>query len=184
MLWYKGKSTIRPVYRASEFSEPQLSQRALCHSQPFQVNGLPHERLSELTNVVMDAIGWEQGLSLRDTQNQISVDQYDAGSPPTSTGYSPQPSYLSPVPTGPHRDPPDHLKLKTKLLQLDIDLRRQQIRETKARTAYFQAATKLLNEKRSNMTRSSTSGQSQSQQQEEQEIKSEFIVVDPSVLLD
>ena len=130
----------------------------------------------------MDAIGWEQGLTLRDTQNQIPA-EYDGGSPPPPTSYSPQP-YLSPAPpAGPPRDPPDQLKLKTKLLQLDIDLRRQQIRETKARTAYFQAATKLLNEKRSGMTKASTSGPSQSRQQE-QHPKSEFIVVDPSVLLD
>ncbi len=129
----------------------------------------------------MDAIGWEQGLTPRDIQNQIPA-EYEGGSPPPPPSYSPHP-YLSPhAGLDPPRYPPqDHFKLKTKLLQLDIDLRRQQIRETKARTAYFQAATKLLNEKRSAMSSaSSSSGPSQSQQHP----ISELIVVDPSVLLD
>jgi len=36
----------------------------------------------------------------------------------------------------------DTTKLQKKLLQMDIELRQHQIREAKARTLYFQAATK------------------------------------------
>ena len=64
----------------------------------------------------------------------------------------------------------DTAKLQKKLLQLDIDLRRHHIRESRARSAYYQAATKLLNDKRSSRAKLNT------------EFNSDSIVVDPSML--
>ena len=63
----------------------------------------------------------------------------------------------------------DTTKLQKRLLQMDIELRQHQIREARARTAYFIAATKFLNEKRT---------------QPRQSDQSDAIVVDPSVLLE
>ena len=63
----------------------------------------------------------------------------------------------------------DTAKLQKRLLQMDIELRQHQIREARARTAYYQAAAKLLNEKRT---------------QPRQSDQSDTIVVDPSVLLE
>ena len=63
----------------------------------------------------------------------------------------------------------DTAKLQKRLLQMDIELRQHQIREARARTAYYQAATKLLNDNRA---------------QTRQSDQSDAIVVDPSVLLE
>jgi hypothetical protein len=144
----------------------------------FQANGLPPESLSELTNVVMDAIGWEQGIT-KDPHNQSSASfEMECNSPqPVSPPPDHDHSFVSSITPQIVEPFSDNSKLQKKLLQLDIELRRSQIRESKARTAYYLAATKLLNEKR-------TAAASRSSSEHHQQSDSKFIVVDPSVLLE